>query len=224
MDERVVRRYAASVLAGMVSGAVWVGVVSRLAMLVLARTNPETDGIRSDDDFEIGRFTLSGSLNLLVVGVLLGALGGSLYVGLRGLRVGPAWFQLVSITFAPAVVALAVLVHPNGVDFTLLRPLGLAVGLFLVVLWGYTLTVALLAERWLRPGGFAETMPRWLVIAGLPSFGFFPVPIGLLLGRLVLRAAGPALATRLALPARAVLLGVFSVAVVDLASDLRELS
>ena len=43
----------------------------------------------SDDGFEMGQFTLSGSLNLLVVGAVLGAFGGVVYAGARHLTFGP---------------------------------------------------------------------------------------------------------------------------------------
>ncbi|MGH3334864.1 MAG: hypothetical protein ACRDOZ_03520 [Nocardioides sp.] len=44
------------------SGALAVGVLGRLAMLLLAQLNPLATGVTSDDGFEIGQFTLSGSL------------------------------------------------------------------------------------------------------------------------------------------------------------------
>ena len=52
------------VVAGIPFGVV-VGVVSRLSMLLLRVTSPpRVIGMRSDDDFVIGRFTVSGTYNL----------------------------------------------------------------------------------------------------------------------------------------------------------------
>ena len=47
--------------------------------------------------------------------------------------IGPRWFQVLSISLGPAVVVGALLVHPEGVDFTLLRPRWLAIALFVAI-------------------------------------------------------------------------------------------
>ena len=98
------RRLAVITAAGVVLGVLVGGVGGRLAMMLLAATNPGMGGLTSDDGFMIGRFTLLGSLNLLLVGGLLGALGALVYAALRGLLVGPAWFRALSIGLGPAVV------------------------------------------------------------------------------------------------------------------------
>lgn len=57
------------IVAGITTGVLVVGVGSRLAMFALRLTSPEhVRGITSDDGFVIGRFTLSGTYNLLALG------------------------------------------------------------------------------------------------------------------------------------------------------------
>jgi hypothetical protein len=95
----------------------------------------------------IGQFTLAGSANLMFLGgTLFGVAGGGLYVALRGRMVGPRWFQVLSISLGPAVVAGAGLVHTGGVDFTLLEPLWLAVALFVAIPGVFAAALTLVSE------------------------------------------------------------------------------
>jgi hypothetical protein len=127
-------RYVLTVLVvAVATGVFCVGVLARLAMSLLASRNPAAAGRLSDDGFEMGRVTVSGSLNLAVVGVGIGMIGGLTYLVARPLLVGPARFQWFSLSIPPAVVAANLVVHPAGVDFTVLGPLWLTVGLFVAV-------------------------------------------------------------------------------------------
>lgn len=121
------------VVSGAVVGAFSVGVISRLAMFGLVRLNPEAGGRRTDDGFEMGQFTVSGSLNLMVVGVFLGFVSGLFYLALERLRFGPDWFRTLSIGVGAGVVAATQVIHSDGVDFRILEPLALAVALFIAV-------------------------------------------------------------------------------------------
>lgn len=127
------RYLVTTLVVALVTGVVCVGGLSRLAMSLLASRNPAAAGRLSDDGFEMGRVTLSGSTNLALVGVGIGVVGWFTYLVARPLLVGPAWFQWFSLSIPPAVVAASLLVHPTGVDFILLGPLWLTVGLFLAV-------------------------------------------------------------------------------------------
>jgi hypothetical protein len=107
----------------------------------------------------MGQFTVSDTLNLLLVGTLLGVVGAGIYALLRGLRIGPRWFQVLTIGAGPAVVVGAMIVHTNGVDFRLLEPTWLAIGLFVAIPGIYAALLTLLAERVLHPGGWWERAP-----------------------------------------------------------------
>ena len=148
LASRVTREVAAVTGVGAVIGLLVGGVGGRLAMLVLARLNPEATGVTSDDGFAIGQFT-GATLNTLVTAALFGVLGGGIYYVLRGLMIGPRWFPLVSISVGPAVVVGSQIVHPDGVDFTTLDPALLGIALFVVIPGVYAALLAVLAERWL---------------------------------------------------------------------------
>lgn len=149
--ETALRQLSAITVAGAVLGVLVGGVGGRLAMFLLAVLNRRTTGMVSDDGFVIGTFTLAGSLNLLLVGGVLGLLGAGIYAALRGLSIGPRWFQVLSISVGPGVVTGAMLVHTSGVDFVFLRPLWLSVALFVLLPTVYCALLTVLAERWLGP-------------------------------------------------------------------------
>ena len=167
-------------LVGMVCGALVVGVLGRLAMMLLAGLNPEATGIRSDDGFPIGEFTLSGSLQLTFAGLQLGITGAFVYVALRGLMVGPAWFRMLSISLGPALVIGALIVHTDGVDFTVLDPPWLAALLFVAIPAVFVALLHLLAERLLGSGWVAPT--PLLVLGLVPWVPLFPLTLVLLAG------------------------------------------
>lgn len=223
---RDLRKMAAASCAGLVAGIVVNAVGGRLAMMLLARLNPDATGRISDDGFAMGRFDLAATLNLVLVGTAIGVLGGLLFLAVRQLRFGPAWFQTASMTIGPAVVVGAMLVHTGGVDFRILQPVWLAIALFVVLPGLYALMVSRLADRWLREGSWFLTgsrrrllslAPLALVIPALPIVG-----VGVL-GRVLYQTLRP-LRTEgsrrvLHLVARTGFVGVFALGLVDLVAD-----
>lgn len=178
--DRAVRRLAVATAAGALCGLLVGGIGGRLAMLLLARLSPETTGIISDDGFLIGQFTVAGTLNLLAVCTIIGVLGGGVYLLTRGLMIGPRWFQVLSISIGPAVVVGAVLVHPEGVDFTFLRPTWLAIALFVAIPGFYAALLTVLGERWLRTDRRFLLAPRRVVF--VPLILWLPLAPVLLVG------------------------------------------
>ncbi len=128
-----VRYVLTAFVVALVTGVVCVGGLSRLAMSLLASRNPQAHGRLSDDGFEMGVVTLDGSLNLASVGIAIGVIGWLTYLIARPLLFGPTWFQWFSLSIPPGIVAANLIVHPSGIDFTVLEPLWLAVGLFVAV-------------------------------------------------------------------------------------------
>lgn len=155
---QVFKRLGIGVLAGAVSGFVVGGLGGRLFMFVLAELNPEESGVLTDDGVPIGQFTVSGTLNLLVITTVIGVIGGLVFLALRGLRFGPRWFRVLSMPVGATMVVGSMLVHSEGVDFTLLQPVELGVAMTLAVPFLYTLLVAFLADRWIGDDG-----GRWMV-------------------------------------------------------------
>ncbi len=226
--ERLARSLAGVVAAGALLGLLIGGVCGRLAMFMLARLSPEAEGVESDDGFVMGQFTLSGSLNLLLVGTVIGTIGGGIYFVLRSLMIGPRWFQILSIAGGAAVVAGSGLVHSDGVDFTLLHPALLAIVVFIAIPGLYAALLTVVAERWIAPDGIFSTgsnrivtLPLLLCIPLAPLF--IPIAAAWAIGIQV-----PAIVSFLSQPwvrwiPRLVLTAIFVLAGADLVSDINAL-
>lgn len=221
------RVWAAVLLVGVGCGVVVVGVMSRLVMLLLASMNPAAAGVRSDDGFVMGQFTLSGSAQLAGAGAQIGAIAAFVYVVVRGLMIGPPRFRLLSISVGPGVVVGSILVHTSGVDFTVLDPLWLTIGSFVLLPVVSCAALHLLAEKALRGGG-VRSKPL-LVLGLLLAVATFPLTLTLGIGwwvtrQLRLREGHSTWGWGWAWALRAVLALVFVLAVANLVSDARTLS
>jgi hypothetical protein len=146
------RRLGLALLAGAVAGLVAGGIGGRLIMLILSRLNPLAKGTISDDGFVMGQFTAAGTANLLVVTTIMGAIGGLVWVALRGLRFGPSWWRTLSMPLGATLVIGNMMVHSDGIDFVLLDPPLVAVGLTLLVPLLATVLVTALGDRWIGHG------------------------------------------------------------------------
>lgn len=225
--ELALRRLAAITVAGAVLGVVVGGVGGRLSMLLLARLNPGATGATSDDGFTIGEFTIGGTAQLLGAGWQFGLLGAFAYALLRGLTVGPTWFRVMSVSLGSGAVVGALIVNTDGVDFTLLRPAPLTVGLFVAIPVVYAALLARVAEHWLAADGWSARSGLKTVLGALllwiPLLPLLPVLAGLwLVAEWLRRQPAPAwLRPMLCWLARASLGVAFLLAVEDLVSDMR---
>jgi len=222
---RAVRRLSAVTAAGGLLGLLVGGVGGRLAMMLLAQLNPDFTGRESDDGFTMGQFT-DATFNLLIIATLIGVVGGAIYFVLRGLMIGPRWFQILSISVGPAVVVGSQIVTTDGIDFTL-DPALLAIAMFVLIPGLYAALLTVLAERWMADDGPFARAPLWLTVVPLLLWA----PIAPVLGLLVLglvafeavrrsdRGAAVLAKPVLAQMARAALVLVFALALVDLVGD-----
>jgi len=223
------RGLAVASLAGAIVGFLVGGVGGRLAMSLLASLNAEHAGTVSDDGFTMGQVTLGGTLNLLAVGTVLGVLGGGMYLAVRDLRIGPAWFRATSVAVGATVVVGAGLVHSDGVDFTLLEPTYAAIGLTLAIPFAYALALPPLADGWLRPDSALMTSTNRLVFLGLVPWVFplTPAAAALGLGWVGIRSLrvlpGPRARALLPWLGRLALTAVFAIGVVVLTQTIREI-
>jgi hypothetical protein len=129
-------------------------------MGLLRVTSPDhVDGVISDDGFEIGQVTLVGTYSLFTVAAFAGIVGVAAYRAVAPWLIGPAWFRVVTTSAASGAVVGAMLVHADGVDFTLLGPVWLAVGLFVALPALFGATVGPVVERVSAPGSW--TRRRW---------------------------------------------------------------
>lgn len=169
-----VKRATLGAAAGGIGGLLAGGVGGRLAMLLLRFTSPESlTGVETDDGFEVGQFTVSGTLNLLVGMSVLGSIVGIFVILSKAFLpfrwVTPAW------ALAGATVGGATVIHDDGLDFQVVTPVGLAVALFIVLPAIGALLIAFLVDRF-EPWWWERPRPTVaLSIAAAPLLVAFPV-------------------------------------------------
>ncbi len=95
-----------------------------------------------------------------------------MYFLLRGLMIGPRWFQVLSISLGPAVVVGNQLVHADGGGLHP-RPVWLAIAMFVLIPGIYAALLTVVAERWLRPESRFARAPLW--VAALPLLLWVPL-------------------------------------------------
>ncbi|MEP7115408.1 MAG: hypothetical protein ABI862_19250 [Ilumatobacteraceae bacterium] len=223
------------IVAGIPAGALIVGFGSRVAMFVLRITSPSTvNGVESDDGFIIGEVTLGGTYNLLQLGAAVGIVGAGAYLLVAPWLIGPMWFRRLTTGVAAAAVAGSMLVHADGIDFTVLKPTWLAIGLFVALPGLFGTLIGMSVDAVSRPGSWTSDGRRqWLLV--VVSVACFPVTLLLVAVALIVlifwaivRQAGlPGLVRRIpayALVIRAVWLLVAVVGLVALISDIRALT
>ncbi len=170
------------IVAGIPAGVLVAGVGSRVAMMVLRLTSPDSvAGVTSDDGFEIGRFTLSGTYNLLLLGAAIGVIGAAAYRAVQPWLLGPTWFRRFTVAAASGAVVGSMLIDADGVDFRVLQPTWLAVGLFVALpaLFGAVVAVAVdraaaIAvpagwRRWGLPVVLVVAFPMTIVMVGFAA-------------------------------------------------------
>jgi hypothetical protein len=176
--ERSLRTIAATITVGLGLGFLVGGIGGRVAMRLLFLTSdPSVRGMISDDGFPIGRFDLEATLNLLVVGTVLGVIGAFVYLGVRPFLMGPRWLQRAGCAIGGGAVVGSMLVHVEGVDFTRLGPRWFAIALFVALpaIFGY---LAAVAVEWAsRPDGWFMTAPRGRALTPLVTFLFLPLAL-----------------------------------------------
>jgi MFS family permease len=175
------RWLGAGVTGGFVCGLLFGGIGGRLAMFVLRLTSDRSlRGVTTDDGFTIGVFS-TATLFLLGVTSALGVLGGLVYLVVRE-WFPPGWRVTAMALFFGAIGSAGV-IGPDGIDFSLLSPLPLAIAMFVAIPVAYGVTMPLLAESLLREGSWVRRT-RWGWLAAL-----LPLALANVFGVLVLAVA-----------------------------------
>lgn len=178
----VLERFRVLVVAGVSVGVLVVGVGSRLAMFALRLTSPDqVVGLTSDDGFTIGRFTLGGTYNLLALGAAVGIIGAAAYRAVAPWLLGPGWFRRFTTAAASGAVVGSMLVHADGIDFRLLKPLWLAIGMFVALPALFAVAIGAAVDRVASAGSWSNVgRRRWLLpvllIAAFPPVLVIVVP------------------------------------------------
>ena len=153
------------IVGGIPAGVILVGFGSRVAMGILRLTSPDhVRGVTSDDGFTIGQVTLFGTYNLLVLGAIVGIIGAAAYQLVAPWLIGPTWFRRLTTGLAAAAVGGSMLIHADGVDFTLLQPTWLAIGLFIALPGLFGTLIGPIVDSVNRPGSWTSRgRRRWLL-------------------------------------------------------------
>jgi len=163
--QRFVELMRVLVVAGIFGGALLIGIGSRLAMLILRLTSPhDVRGVKSDDGFVIGRVTLAGTYNLMLLGASFGIIGAGAYMMVARRLVGPLWFRRLTTALAAGAVVGSMLIHADGVDFSRLGPTWFAIGLFIALPAMFGWLIGSIVDNVRRPESWtAAGRWRWLL-------------------------------------------------------------
>jgi len=148
-------------------------------MLVLRLTSPQSvHGVISDDGFTIGKVSVGGTYNLLVIGAAVGLIGAGVYRAVAPWLLGPRWLRRVTTASAAGFVVGSLLIHDDGVDFTLLKPTWLAVGLFVALPFVFGWLIGPVTERVASPGSWTA-QGRWHWLLPIVLVACFPLMLPL---------------------------------------------
>ena len=153
------------IVGGIPAGVILVGFGSRVAMFILRLTSPDhVRGVTSDDGFVIGQVTLAGTYSLLALGAVVGVIGAAAYQLVAPWLIGPTWFRRLTTGLASAAVGGSMLIHADGVDFTLLQPTWLAIGLFIALPGLFGTLIGPVVDAVSRPGSWTNRgRRRWFL-------------------------------------------------------------
>lgn len=235
LGQNVVEFMRVMVVAGIAAGVVLIGVGSRVAMLVLRLTSPDrVIGVVSDDGFSIGKVTLTGSYNLLLLGAGFGIIGAGAYRLVAPRLIGPTWFRRFTTGAAAGVVVGSMLIHADGIDFTLLKPTWLAIGLFIALPALFGTLVGVVVDSVARQGSWTSRgRTRWLLPAlllaafppAIPVVLFATLPVIICFG---IAALEPVQRMRGARPfgliVQAVWLGIAVLGLLAIVADVRDIA
>lgn len=179
----ILRDIARGGFAGAIVGIVVAGLGGRLAMRLATLLQPEAIGAVTENGNRIGAITLSGSLGLILNGLVFGLIAGTVWVVLSPWTPGVGLRR--AILAMPIAVALGTsfLIEGDNRDFRILQhdPVVVASLIVLVALVGFSLP---LAEDWLDRrlphATSGRSVATWLyvIIALLGALLIFPIVIG----------------------------------------------
>jgi hypothetical protein len=135
---------AAAVAGGIVGGAV-AGGAARLVMFTIRLANPSFNGGITHAGSINGRWTLGGTVTLVLTGVVFGFFGGAAYLALRPFLPGPSAVR--GLLFGVLVLeAFGTVVLDGGYEYTRFISKWVAVSAFAGVYVVYGLVVALVVD------------------------------------------------------------------------------
>ena len=223
------------IVGGIPFGVLVAGLGSRTAMFLLRITSPQTVvGVQSDDDFEIGRFTVSGTYNLLALGAAVGFVGAGVYRLVGPRLIGPMWFRCVTTGLAAGAVVGSMLVHAGGIDFRLLKPTWFAITLFVALPALFAAFIGPVVDRaadessWTRDGRWRWMLPLVLLVMFPPTMLLLLFATAIVTALVMLKRIDLVQRVRSTMPyglaVRAVWLSIAMLGALELMNDITEIS
>lgn len=180
-----------TVVAGIGSGVIMLGIGGRLVMRLLAATSSDSvQGRVTEADEIVGKITLDGTLGLVIfVGLLGGLASGALYMLIKrwlpaGNLGGLTYGAILLVLFASRVDPL----RADNPDFEIVGPDWLSVVAFVGIVLAHGMLMSALVGRYSRVLPLIDRRPKTLVkyaplLTILPAFPLLlPVAIGALIG------------------------------------------
>jgi hypothetical protein len=225
-----IRLVSATIIIGALDGAIVGGLGGRIAMRILFLTSDDAvKGVTSDDGFEIGRFTLSNTVGLVIITMFIGVLAALLYLLAHPFVARWGRARVPAMATFYGVVGGAMMVHTDGVDFRLLEPAVLAIALFVAISAGFGAVVAHLVGLAAADSAWPQTWPWWalgppMLFLLLPPF----LVVALVAGAVHYAATTTEPTTRrwqvAHIGALVVMASLFVLGAIDLAKDAAELT
>jgi hypothetical protein len=223
-----VTRLAVGSGVGFVAGALIGGVGGRLAMLLLRVTSDSAlIGMTTDDGFRTGSFT-TDSFFLLAVTAIGGAGLGVAYVAVR--RWLPQGHRPAVTAVLLGAIGGAAIIDPEGLDFTVLDPLWLAVAMFVALPAAFGAALARGVEQLIPWASDRGPSAFVLLLALLPIVLFPVIAVLVVLGALAWAALRrwPAVgrlwwSAPVTVAGRALGIGATAIATIALAQDVAEI-
>ncbi|MEO7119149.1 MAG: hypothetical protein ABIZ34_09290 [Candidatus Limnocylindrales bacterium] len=146
--DAVLREIARGGIAGAIAGALAAGLGGRVLMRVIALLHPEAIGRTTENGNSIGDITLVGTLGLVLFGLALGLVAGTVWVISRPWIPGHGLRRAVLTVPLALVVGTPALIQEFNLDFSLVRHDPLVVVLLVTLVGVVGASIALL-DGWL---------------------------------------------------------------------------
>ena len=215
------RLVSATIIIGALTGAVVGGLGGRLAMRILFLTSGDrVKGLTSDDGFTIGRFTLRDTIGLVIVTAFLGIVAALLLLAARPFVVRFGAFATPAMAGFYGVVGGALIVDPDGVDFSVLEPALLAIALFVLIFVAFGALVSHFVSAAAAEDSWAQRWTWWVIGPPLVALALPPMLLLALVAALLQEGDTATRTWRVTrVGALATMGSIFSLAIVNLVGD-----
>lgn len=176
----VLREIARGGLAGLIAGLLVGGVGGRLVMSIAAVLNPDATGLSTENGEVVGRFTIQGTLALIVFGGLsASALGAVVWVIVSPWIPGRGARRAVLMMPIAIAIGSFILVESTNPDFLILTPQAVILGLLVLLVALNGAAIAWLDDALDRRLPHPGARPR-LAVAAYGTVAVLGIPMFLL--------------------------------------------